>query len=216
MEIRNPFIFLLGRPGCGKSAVYKILVELFKNERIADEFERIDDFPILKELLDKDVEFKRHIRKDGGFAVTDWSIVDEVLQVINKKALEKVKNNKIIFIEFARDNYINALKNFDKDFLNNSIVLYIQCDFDVCLKRNEKRFKELGGKDIDAHIVPPDLMKSYYKNDDIENIILEKGKESLIKSFPVKIFVIENNEEGIEALKSKLNEFVKFYKLNRV
>jgi adenylate kinase family enzyme len=211
MKIKNPFIFLFGRPGCGKSAVYKILTDLFKKEKVAEEFERIDDFPILKELLDEDKEFKRHIRKDGGFAVTDWSIVDEVLQVINKKAFEKVKENKIVFIEFARDNYLNALKNFDKNFLENSVGLYIKCDFEICLERNEKRFKELGGKDIDAHIVPPDLMKSYYKKDDIEDILNSEGIEYLKRIFPVKVYVVENNYDCLDKLEKELIKFVKFY-----
>ncbi len=64
-NIPLPFIFLLGRPGCGKSLIYKILLKKFKKEKIASQFIRIDDFPILKDLLKKDIEFKRHIKKDG-------------------------------------------------------------------------------------------------------------------------------------------------------
>lgn len=211
MKIKNPFILLLGRPGCGKSAIYKLLTQKFKKKSIADEFERIDDFPILKELLDKDTEFKRHIRKDGGFAVTDWTIVDEVLQIINQRIFEKVKDNKIIFVEFARAKYIDALKNFTQEFLDNSIILYIKVDFGVCLKRNEERFKTAGDRDIDAHIVPPDLMKSYYKDDDIENLLETKGEEYTKKILPYRLFVLDNNESGLDKLEQKLDKFVQYY-----
>jgi len=211
LKIKNPFILLLGRPGCGKSAIYKILTQKFKEKNIADEFERIDDFPILKELLDKDTEFKRHIRKDGGFAVTDWTIVDEVLQIINQRIFEKVKDNKIIFVEFARAKYIDALKNFSQDFLDNSIILYIKADFEVCLQRNEERFKAAGDKDIDAHIVPPDLMRSYYKDDDIEDLLETKGEEYTKKALPCRLFVLDNNEPGLDKLEQKLDKFVDYY-----
>ncbi len=214
MDIKNPFIILLGRPGCGKSAIYKILIRQFKEKGIADEFERIDDFPILKELLDKDTEFKRHIRKDGGFAVTDWSIVDEVLQVIDKRAFERAKDNKILFIEFARADYKSALKNFSEDFVKNSVILYIKVDFDVCLKRNEERFKEAGDKDIDSHIVPPDLMKSYYKDDDIEKLIETEGEEAAKREIPLNMYILDNNEKGIDILENKLDKFVEYYMLH--
>ncbi len=212
MKVKNPFILLLGRPGCGKSAVYNLLVEKFKKENIAKEFERIDDFPILKELLDKDTEFKRHVRKDGGFAVTDWTIVDEVLQIIDKRIFQKLSPDKIIFIEFARDNYKNALKNFSEQFLKNAVILYIKVKFEICLQRNEERFKKAREGSLDDHIVPPDLMKSYYINDDIEKKIETEGEEKLKEYLPCDIFVLENNEPGIDILSKKLDKFVEFYK----
>ncbi len=212
MNIRLPFILLLGRPGSGKSAIYKLLQEKFKKEDIADEFERIDDFPILKELIDKDVEERRHIKKDGGFAVTDWSIIDEVLEVVNKRAFEKVKDRKIIFIEFARADYKKALSNFTEDFLNNSVILYVKVDFAKCLARNEERFIKAKEKNLDDHIVPPDLMRSYYKDDDIEKVLLEEGENKLREYLPCDIFILDNNVEGLDLLSENLDEFVEYYK----
>jgi len=60
------FIFLLGRPGCGKSVIYNMLGERLRREKLASEVMRIDDFPVLKEIVDEDKEFKRHLRKEGG------------------------------------------------------------------------------------------------------------------------------------------------------
>ncbi len=206
-----PFILLLGRPGSGKSAIYKLLQTKFKDNGIADKFERIDDFPILKELIEQDTEEKRHIKKDGGFAVTDWTLIDEVLQVIDKRAFEKVEDGKIVFIEFARADYKSAFKNFSDNFLKNSIILYVFVEFDKCLQRNEERFKKAKDK-LDDHIVPPDLMKTYYKDDDIEKIYLEKGEEALKSELPIRIFVLNNNVEGLDLLSRNLDEFVEYYK----
>lgn len=210
-KIPLPFIFLLGRPGCGKSLIYKILSEKFQKEKIASQFIRIDDFPILQALLKKDIKFKRHIEKDGGFAVTDWSIIDAVLQIINKTAFNKVKKNKIIFIEFSRASYIKALNNFSPLFLNNSVILYIKTSFKICLKRNEERFKKNQTKNVDDHIVPPDLMKSYYKDDDFEKIIDSVGEQGIKLKLSSPFFIINNNE-GIKSLNQNLIKFINFYK----
>jgi hypothetical protein len=57
------FIFLLDHPGCGKSVIYNMLGERLRKEKLASEVMRIDDFPVLKDIVDEDKEFKRHLRK---------------------------------------------------------------------------------------------------------------------------------------------------------
>lgn len=207
-----PFILLLGRPGCGKSAVYKMLVDKFRENGIARTFERMDDFPILKELLDRDTEFKRHIRKDGGFAVTDWSIIDEVLREIGSRVFQGRAEGKIIFVEFARADYQSALKNFSSEFIAGAVVLYIKASFEMCLSRNEERFRRSREKNLDDHIVPPDLMKSYYKDDDLEKIIDAKGEAGLARALPFRSFVLDNNVQGLDLLSARLDRFIVFYR----
>jgi len=119
------FVFLLGRPGCGKSFIYETIVSSLKETGIVKNVKRVDDFPFLKEILDRDTEFKRHVRKEGGFEVTDWSIVDEVLQLINERLPQIKKDCDVVFIEFARDKYFKAFKNFSSDILSRSLLLYI-------------------------------------------------------------------------------------------
>ena len=190
-----PFIFLLGRPGCGKSVIYEMLTERLKRRKVAKEFIRIDDFPILKELFDKDVHFKRHRRKAGGFEVTDWSIVDEVLKIVNDRIIKLEKKNRMIFIEFARNNYLQALKNFTPEVLEKSLILYIFAPYQICYQRNIKRFEERRGEDLDSHIVPPDLMESYYKEDDFEKLLLE-SEERLRRASPAPLIVIDSRKTG--------------------
>jgi len=45
-----PNAFLIGRPGCGKSIVYKLLAEQLRARGYRGELMRIDDFPILKRM----------------------------------------------------------------------------------------------------------------------------------------------------------------------
>jgi len=197
------FIFLLGRPGCGKSVIYNMLGERLRKEKLAREVMRIDDFPVLKDIVDEDKEFKRHLRKEGGFEVTDLSMLDDVLKRINGQLKKLEKHGRVIFVEFSRDCYAHAMKNFDHEVLDRSLILYIYTPFDVCLERNVLRFKE-GPKNLDDHIVPSDMMKKYYRNDDYEELFL-KSENELKKLVPAKIIAIRNESDNLEKLKLEID-----------
>ena len=206
------YIFLLGRPGCGKSVVYKIFEEKLK--KLGIDCQRVDDFLTLKEILSEDKDFKRHILKDGGFQVTDWSVVDEALQRLNVLIKKLRSENKIIFIEFARNNYTNAFKNFTKDVLDESLILYLYSTFEECYKRNVERFKKAKKEGHDDHIVPLDLMKTYYRTDDYEQAFLE-SEEKLMKIVPARTIVLDSTvpgEEGVKNLKRQIEEKI-IYKI---
>ncbi len=205
--MKKDYIFLLGRPGCGKSFIYETIIKKLRETENIEKVERVDDFPILKELLDKDTEFKRHVRKEGGFEVTDFTIIDEVLSTIDNR-LEDVKlKNDLVFIEFARAEYISALKNFTEETFTKSMIVYIYCPYEVCLERNKKRFEEQTNNALDDHIVPTDLMESYYKNDDIEKIYLENRSE-LGKVMPADFFVMDNSKDGLDYLLGQFDRLI--------
>ncbi len=198
------YVFLLGRPGSGKSAIYRELERRIREEGLANEVVRIDDFPVLKELLDRDVEFKRHYRKEGGFVVTDFTLLEDVLKEMNTKLKGLRKTGRLIFVEFARDKYANALKNFDREVLGRALLLYIYCPFDVCVARNVRRFKEAKGKSVDDHIAPSDIMEKYYRHEDYEELFL-KSEDALKKQAPARLVVINNDSDGIEKLKREID-----------
>lgn len=193
------YVFLLGRPGSGKSVVYKLCEEKLK--RMGMSCQRVDDFLTLKEILAEDKDFKRHILKNGGFAVTDWSVVDEALQRLNNLVKKLKAENKIIFIEFARDNYTNAFKNFTRDVLDESIILYIYSTFEECYRRNVERFKKAKKASHDDHIVPLDLMKTYYRTDDYEQAYL-KSEQELMNIAPARTIVLDSTVSGQEGIKN--------------
>jgi len=198
-------VFLLGRPGSGKSAIYRMLRQRLLEEGMAIDVTRIDDFPVLRELLDRDTEFKRHYRKEGGFVVTDFTILDDVLKEINRKLKGLEQPGRVTFVEFARARYADALKNFDRKVLDRSLILYIYCPFDVCIERNVRRFREARGEDIDEHIAPTDIMERYYKYDDYEELYL-KSEAELKRRAPAPLVVVRNDIEGLERLKRELKK----------
>ncbi|MBS3815774.1 MAG: AAA family ATPase [Hadesarchaea archaeon] len=198
------YVFILGRPGSGKSIIYKKISKRLLEKNLIKEIERIDDFPVLLELLEEDEELENHVKKEGGFEITNLDLLDEVLQRINKRVKKQSQPDKLIFIEFSRDNYEHALTNFDQELLNQSLIIYVYCPFDVCVKRNVERFEE-SQESIDNHIVPTDMMKKYYKEDDYEDLYLESGGK-LKEKAPADLVVINNDEENMAKLERELNE----------
>jgi hypothetical protein len=109
-------IFLIGRPGCGKSVVFRIIEQQLRAKGFKGELKRIDDFPLLKHIFDTDVEHKRHRPAPGrGLKVTDDTVWDDLANGLNNQALKLQSPDRLLFIEFSRDNYIRAFKNFSQD-----------------------------------------------------------------------------------------------------
>jgi len=200
------YVILLGRPGCGKSVVYQLLTDRIREEKLADKVMRIDDFPILKEISEKDTDFKKHISSEGGFTIIDRSIYDDVLKEMSHRIRALWKPGMLIFVEFSRSGYSQALKNFDLDVLSRTLIAYIYCPYEVCLDRNIRRFKE-GATNLDEHIVPRDLMDKYYRYDDYEELFL-KSEEELKKEAPAPVIVIRNDAEGLEKLEREVEKVV--------
>jgi dephospho-CoA kinase len=200
------YVLLLGRPGCGKSIVYQLLTDRIRQEKLADKVMRIDDFPILKEIAEQDKDFKKHISSEGGFTITDRSIYEDVLKEMSHRIRALWRPGMLIFVEFSRSGYSQALKNFDRDVLNRTLIVYIYCPYEVCLDRNIRRFKE-GATNLDEHIVPRDLMDKYYRYDDYEGFFL-KSEDELKKNVPAQVIVIRNDTEGLEKLEFEVEKIV--------
>lgn len=206
------YIFLLGRPGCGKSVVYQLLADQIRREKLADEVMRLDDFPVLKEIAEQDKDFKKHVRSEGGFTITDRSIYDDVLKEMGRRIKVLRRPGRLIFVEFSRSGYAQALKNFDREVLDQSLIVYIYCPYEVCLERNIRRFRE-GARNLDEHIVPRDLMDKYYRYDDYEELFL-KSEDELKKRAPAPVAVIRNDAEGLDKLKHEVEKIVQALKIS--
>ncbi|MEW6040746.1 MAG: AAA family ATPase [Elusimicrobiota bacterium] len=199
------WIFLLGRPGCGKSVVYRIASEKLQQKGIKTQ--RVDDFLTLKKIFDADTEFKKHIRKDGGFAVTDWSVLDEALVMLNNELKKMKKPDTVIFVEFARDNYEKAMKNFDSEILSESLIFYVYCTYEECYRRNIDRFEKAKKSGHDDHIVPLHLMETYYRTDDFEKMYLSSPEKLKLLS-SAEIIVIDSSITGEETLYPQIEKVI--------
>lgn len=162
-------VFLFGRPGSGKSTVYDLLRRKLKDKQIGKRIVKIDDYPRLLELTERDIEHKRHRHSpEGGFDIIDHTALDEVLQEINVDVRKYRTSDTLVFVEFARKSYADALENFDQDILKNCIIIYVDCPFDICWKRNVNRALKGEGK---GHIVPRNNMERLYQTDDFSEML---------------------------------------------
>jgi adenylate kinase family enzyme len=160
-------LFLLGRPGSGKSTVRRYITRMAQH-RFWSPYP-ISDTKILQNMCAADREHI-HIRPSefGGFEVLDFSILDNALKVIEgrvEKALEKLELDrpKIAIIEFARSDYVQALSQFDMAFLKDAHFLILESDVDTCMKRIYERTRCPEFAD-DTH-VPVNIMTGYYQVD---------------------------------------------------
>jgi len=193
-----PNIFLIGRPGCGKSVVFRIIEQELRAKGFKGELKRIDDFPLLKHIFDTDVEHKRHRPAPGsGVKVTDDTVWDDLIKGLDKQALEMQSPDRLLFIEFSRDSYVRAFKNFSPKVLKNSLIVYIDCPFDVCWERNVRRAKKEQG--LDAHLVSREEMEKTYARDD---------HKELQKHVAAPVLIVKNESDDMENLRRELKKVV--------
>ncbi|HSW96584.1 MAG TPA: hypothetical protein VLF89_02030 [Candidatus Saccharimonadales bacterium] len=158
-------VFLLGRPGSGKSTASRYLAEAIKQKKIT--VERINDFPLLKEMFLADKEQKRFVPTDeGGFNAIDHEVLNEVLQAVELKVIErKYAGVHFVTIEFARDNYQKAFRYFSNFFLlTDSYVLFLDADIETCLYRVKARIANPKTSDDHTSFPEKKFRKYYGKN----------------------------------------------------
>lgn len=194
-----PNVFLIGRPGCGKSAVYKILEEELRDWGYQGEIERIDDFPILKLIVEEDANEERHkpAEEGDGFLITDDTVWKDLSSGLSARAKELQGPDSLIFIEFARDSYLRSFEQFSPDVLENSIIVYIDAPFEISWKRNVQRWEEEEG--LDAHLVSKDEMGKTYAKDD---------HEDLPDNVDVPVYFVKNDYSGLDRLRENLQDVV--------
>jgi len=195
---------MLGRPGCGKSELYRRLTSKLKEEGFAQEFVRVDDFPKLWNIFINDKNFERcKPTEDRGYKVTDPKVWDDILKEVNRDVKKLNKKRRVIFVEFSRPNYVHSLQNFAKEILNKSLIVYIDCSFKTCWKRNVRRHKADLAAGVDNHLVPREEMEETYLHDD-KGELLRFGEESKIP-----IVVVDTDYEGMTHYKGIIEKITK-------
>lgn len=160
-------LFILGRPGSGKSTVRRYIAKLAQHQFWSPY--SIGDYEILQDMCAADRSHTQ-IRPTecGGFEVLKFPILDDALHVIQRrveKTLEKheLELPRIVIIEFARSDYVQALSQFDPTFLKGARFLILESDIDTCMNRIKTRTKHRQCED-DIY-VPENIMEGYYQTD---------------------------------------------------
>ena len=200
------YSFILGRPGCGKSALYRALEKRLVDSGQVKTCERVDDFPKLWAQIQADDARQRkgkeplfcRVDEHGGVEVTNHDVLKDILgQVLRKVSADVLKINKpdhMVFIEFARHSYLEALAHFDQAILDNCIVIYMDVDFEICWARNVARHQKAVAKGGDDHLVPRESMERYYLVDDRDDLV------QTMRDRNIPIMVINNEADGEDQL----------------
>jgi nucleoside-triphosphatase THEP1 len=201
-------VFLLGRPGNGKSTAFHAIAKYLEQKRQDWSLVRIKDYAILYEMFLADNEGKKFCSiEHGGFEVLDFSVLDEAslkLEKHIKQNMSSTTNGKLVIIEFARSDYYESFKQFNSDLLRDSYFLFIETDVETCIQRIHERIT-LPIK-ADNHYVSDNILRSYYQKDNINYIISNFKKDYEISK---KVEVIYNNG-SMESFVEQVNRFVDF------
>jgi tRNA uridine 5-carbamoylmethylation protein Kti12 len=161
------FVFLLGRPGSGKTHFFEKVASLLSDQPAR----RIDDFPKLQALAAQDDakeaagEERQFTRKSGRNWLASQAAYETVLRDINAELRETPKNAGFVFVEFARWDMVRSIEeNFSDDVLDRSFLTYMYCPMSICIRRNAARSKATHTT-VHPHEVPPDRLNRYREDD---------------------------------------------------
>ena len=207
------FFFVLGLPGSGKSTAAHYI------EMLARDYGRtpylLQDYRILYEMSLADREGKRFSSTlhDGydGFDVHDLSAFDDALRELVRQLQEKERTsetNEVNIIEFARDDYCEALELFTSMPLTDAFFLFIDAEVETCKQRIRARVAN--PQTPDDNYVSEYIFEVYYNRDHRQ--YLTSTAICLMERFhiAVKRIKVVNNTNGVtrQAFLSQVEELV--------
>mgnify|MGYP000104791940 CR=1 FL=1 len=184
------YLFLIGRPGSGKTTFIQILTDILKKQ--SKDFEIHNDWSILYGYAQN----KKHTGlielSENGFKVLNEKLYTTALEELISKILINDKKSEFQIIEFSRRNYYECFVLIEQMIkMEIFYIVYIDSDYNNCLSRNIKR---------ESHQVPLDIMELHFKFDD--------KNELIIHHLPV---VEISNKSDIRCLKNEAMFFFKHY-----
>lgn len=202
------YVFLLGRAGCGKSAIYRHLEQRVLDSRQAWTLERVDDFPKVWAMLQKDDaledEGKQRLHSEriaaGGYILTNLEVLNDILREVSADVLSRDKPDHMVVLEFARSNYVRAIQSFDRRILARSLVVYVEVSFETCWARNVARHAAALAEGGDDHLVSREQMEKLFLGDDQHALIPYLQEQN------IPVLVINNETEGGEHLTRQAEE----------
>ncbi len=204
-------LFILGRPGSGKSTAYRYIQAYMEQWYPCWSISRYLDYNFLYAMYLREKRFPDNNRpqqfrstKFGGFDVLDFSVLDTALKNLEKQAWQSYSplEDELIVIEFARDDYKKALRQFRATFLKDAYFLFIEADLPTCIQRVKDRVVE--PSTIDNHFVSEDILTTYYG----ERNILPDFKKDFRVAIDKKRVKIISSQGSLSAFNTKVEKFI--------
>jgi len=221
MKKHFEIIILMGRPAAGKSEVIDYLKKTPVDERLKrfhiNNFEEIDDFPMLWTWFEEDAILEKimnkpriHSDSDGYFFHDyQWNLLIERISFEYEKKLrdEGYAENNTTILEFSRGSehggYETAFRSLSENILEKACVLYIDVPYEESLRKNRRRFNPDRPDSILEHGLPDEKIERLYKEVDWEKF--KGGDSEYIHFGGHKIpYVVLNNMPEVTIYPEKL------------
>lgn len=148
-------------PGSGKStAIHYINIIAREQGYTTSNF---NDYNILREWFEAAPDGPDFSRAAcNGFDIHNLTLFDTSLQELERRVLSQkpFSDKEIITIEFARNDYAHAMKQFSSAFLQDAYFLFINAENVVCKKRIRKR--AIHQRSVNDHFVSDYIFDTYY------------------------------------------------------
>ena len=197
-------IFLLGRPGSGKSTAAHY-IDAMTSEHGWSSI-HINDYDFLRAMYQSDTHYQRFRPSVyGGFDVLDFSVLDQALHSVEAKACRYIAfSRKLLLLEFARDNYQKALKQFQPAFLKDAYFLFFEANIDTCVRRVYERSSN--PTSCNDHFISEQMIRSYYHEENRPYLTYNLLADYGISDKRVRVI---NNSGSRKEFKAQIRSFVK-------
>ncbi len=214
-------LFLLGRPGCGKSSAARrieIFIQEIENKGFSTH--RFKDFDILDEMS-RGSQYSRYFIRtsENGYErldVLNGFVLDIALEELDKQLRQHIvahaSSNQLILIEFARANYGEALEKFSEKVLQDAYFLFINLELEDCIIRIENRM--LKPESNDDHYISEKMLRQYYTEQyfPLPDKDLVEGKLKVLNKQGSMVegnFKVVNNHGPFKDFEMNVDEYVK-------
>lgn len=197
-------LFLLGRPGSGKSKAARFMVgealwPIYRWGRSSGleglRIQHLNDYSILHQMFEREQRTKKKIQQKHfresrqgnlkGFEVLNPAVLPRALQQLGRSAHAWLPVPKtLLLLEFARGAYPADLWScFPPQLLENAYYLFFQADLDLCVERVRQRSSNAGH--ADDHYVSEEVIRKYYQEDGQTSLLANRER--------ARVGVIGNN-----------------------